>query len=81
MGKLFSVLIGVVIGAAVVSGFTWYRYVTNTESPYDEIGIALNSHMPATLRDWGCAQLKTRFGSGLPPHGCQAADGKAWAVP
>lgn len=80
MGKLFSVLIGVVIAAVVVFGFTWYRYVTNTASPYDEVGIAINSRLPAPLRGWGCSQLKAHFASGLPPYGCQSADGKAWAV-
>lgn len=80
MGKLISVLIGVVVAVVVVFGFTWYRYVTNTSSPYDEVGIELNSRMPAPLRDWGCAQLKAHFAGALPPYGCQSADGKAWAV-
>ncbi|KGM30166.1 hypothetical protein [Inquilinus limosus] len=80
MGKLFSVLIGVVVAVVVVFGFTWYRYVTNTSSPYDEVGIELNSRMPAPLRDWGCARLKAHFAGALPPYGCQSADGKAWAV-
>ncbi|OWJ64745.1 hypothetical protein [Inquilinus limosus] len=80
MGKLISVLIGVVVAVVVVFGFTWYRYVTNTASPYDEVGIELNSRMPVPLRDWGCAQLKAHFAGALPPYGCQSADGKAWAV-
>jgi hypothetical protein len=80
MGKLISVLIGVVVAVVVVFGFTWYRYVTNTSSPYDEVGIELNSRMPAPLRDWGCAQLKAHFAGALPPYGCQSADGRSWAV-
>ncbi|MGO4128305.1 hypothetical protein AB4Z01_28190 [Inquilinus sp. YAF38] len=80
MGKLFSVLIGIIIAVVVVFGFTWYRYVTNTDSPYDEIGIELNSRLPAPLRDWGCARLKANFARALPPYGCQSADGRSWAM-
>jgi hypothetical protein len=81
MRKLLTVLLGAVIAAAVVFGFTWYRYISNTESPYDEVGIAVNSRLPLPLREWGCARLKASFAGALPPYGCQAADGKTWIVP
>jgi hypothetical protein len=81
MRKLLAVLLGAVIAVVIVFGFTWYRYVSNTDSPYDEVGIAVNSHLPLPLREWGCAKLKASFASALPPYGCQAADGKAWIVP
>ena len=32
-----------VVAVAVTFGWRWYRYVTNTVSPYDEVGIELNS--------------------------------------
>ncbi len=54
-------------------GFQWYKYVTNTESPYDEVGIELNSRAPAPINQWGCEKLKETFGNTLPPYGCQSA--------
>jgi len=70
---LFCVFIGLGIG------WRWHAYVTNTDSPFEEVGIELNSLMPAPIRDWGCGRLKQTFGTKtLPPYGCSAADGKAW---
>lgn len=47
--------------AIVLIGERWYKYVAYGESPYDEMGIELNSHMPAPLRTWGCARISERF--------------------
>ena len=38
-------------------------HYTNTDSPYDEIGITLNNAMPGPINAWGCAKLKTTFGT------------------
>lgn len=81
MRKLVSLLAGIVVGLVVVVGFFWGRYVTNTDSPYDEVGIELNSRMPLPIREWGCGRLKATFPNALPPHGCQAEDGTSWIVP
>lgn len=63
----------------VVFGYRWYAYVTNTDSPYDEVGIELNSRMPGPIKKWGCDKLHETFGNVLPPYGCQAgADGRVW---
>jgi hypothetical protein len=53
-------------------------YVTNTTDALDEVGISLNSSMPAPLNEWGCNQLKTNFGGQLPPYGCGSGDGTQW---
>jgi len=53
-------------------------YVAQGESPYDEVGIALNGYMPGPLRTWGCHKLQSRFANQLPPYGCGSADGRSW---
>lgn len=78
MMKLLKVALTIVIGATVMIGYRWHQYVSNTGSPYDEVGIALNSHMPGPINQWGCDKLKATFGNGLPPYGCQAGDGTQW---
>lgn len=79
MKKLLLVVALMALAAVVVIGGRWYIYVTNEESPYDEIGIDLNNMMPAPINKWGCAQLQSRFGAMLPPYGCQAgSDGRTW---
>jgi hypothetical protein len=62
----------------MLAGFQWYRYITNTESPYQEVGIELNSRMPEPIRKWGCDRLHETFANTLPPYGCQAGDGTSW---
>ncbi len=68
-----------VIGCLGVMGVRWYAYVTNGQSPYDEVGIGLNSLMPQPLRGWGCQQLQKQFGKMLPRFGCESPnDAKRW---
>jgi hypothetical protein len=77
--KILRLAIIVVVVVVVVGGFRWYRYVSNTESPYQEIGIELNSRMPTPIRKWSCDRLHATFGNVLPPYGCQAGDdGRSW---
>lgn len=77
--KALKLLLVVVIAVISVVGFRWHRYVTNTDSPYDEVGIELNSRMPSPLNTWGCNKLQATFGKVLPPYGCQAgSDGRQW---
>lgn len=78
--KLLRIILIVVIAAIAVAGQRWYSYVTNTTDPFDELGINLQSYMPAPVRHWGCMQLKKNFGHRtLPPYGCQAAgNGTSW---
>ncbi len=63
--------------AIVMLGYRWYNYVTNTNTPYDEVGIELNLYMPKPVRKWGCDRLHQTFGNVLPPYGC-AAEGGGW---
>lgn len=58
------VLLLVVLGTF---GVRWYAYVTNTGSPFDEVGIGLNARVPEPLRAWGCGRLKATFGGSTPP--------------
>lgn len=66
-----ALMVGVVAAFAIVLGGQWYYYVAYASSPYDEVGIAINSRMPAPLRSWGCARIAERFPRTLPPFGCQ----------
>jgi hypothetical protein len=77
--KIARVLVMVVVAAVGVIGFRWYSYVTNTQDPYQEVGITLNGYMPGPIRKWGCDRLHATFGNVLPPYNCQAgADGRSW---
>ncbi len=78
MKMLVRLILVIVIALVATVGFRWYRYVTNSDSPYDEVGITLNSSMPGPINAWGCARLKTTFANSLPPYGCASADGKSW---
>lgn len=81
MKKFLLLVVFCVLVVAVVFGGLYYRYVTNTESPYDEIGITLNGMMPGAVQDWGCAKLKENFAGQLPPAGCSVeGDPTAWRV-
>lgn len=82
MGKAARTVLVTIVTMAVVlivvlGGF-WLRYVLNTESPYDEVGIELNSRMPLPLRQWGCDKLKANFAGAIPPYGCSTGDGRQW---
>lgn len=71
-----SVGLSLLIGGVGFLGYRWHAYVTNTDSPYDEVGIELNSRAPGFLNGWGCAQLKATFGERVvPPYGCSRPDG------
>lgn len=78
MRKLVRLLLTVVLAIVVLVGFRWHRYVTNTDSPYDEVGITLNSSMPGPINSWGCARLKATFAGSLPPYGCAAGNATQW---
>lgn len=66
---LLWALLSVVLFLGVMTYF-WYSYVTNTDSPYDDVGIGLNSAAPSFMSEWGCVKLKENFPKSLPPHGC-----------
>lgn len=71
IGKTLRIVSIVVLAPALLLGFQWHRYVTNKVSPYDEIGIELNGWAPASMRQWGCEQLKASFPNSVPPYNCQ----------
>jgi hypothetical protein len=77
--KVIQFLFLIVIGMVIAIGGKWYMYVTNTKSPYDEVGIGLNGYMPAPIRAWGCAKLHATFEMALPPLNCgKANNNKEW---
>ena len=76
MKKSIQIFIAIVMTIFVFVGSQWYTYIKNTKSPYDEIGIELNSRMPYPVRKWGCDQLKKTFPRHLPPYGCAASSEK-----
>ena len=78
MFKLLRVLVLMIVVVGVVLGGFWFRYVSNTESPYDEVGIELNSRMPIPIRRWGCDKLHVTFAGAIPPYGCSTGDGTDW---
>jgi hypothetical protein len=71
-----SVTVLVILGATL--GYQWHNYVTAGASPYDEVGISINSALPRPLRVWGCAQIEARFRGALPPLGCGNKTGNGW---
>lgn len=76
MPRLLSILITVVLAVAIVTLGRWYFYISNTTSPYDEVGIELNSRMPYPLRKYGCGKLQATFVNALPPYGCGDDQGR-----
>lgn len=79
MKRLLRLLVVMAITALVIFGSRWYTYVTNTDTPYQEVGIDINSRLPGPLNKWGCARLQATFGTMLPPKGCQSeSDSKQW---
>ena len=78
MQKILRLIIVLSVGIAMMFGGRWYAYVALGDSPYDEVGIALNGYMPAPLRNWGCHKIQTRFVGQMPPHGCAGPDGHSW---
>jgi hypothetical protein len=77
MLKTLKVLIIITLGVSVLTAGRWYTYVTNINSPYDEVGIELNSRMPLQVRAWGCNKLHATFPKALPPLGCARPEGPA----
>ncbi len=56
----------------VAVGGYWAYYVFAAASPYDQIGVAINSHLPEQARAYGCGELKKRHAeSPAPPEGCE----------
>lgn len=70
----FGMLLLIVVG---VLGF-WLWYVTSSPSQFQSPGMDINNLMPAPLNQWGCEQLKKKFGQDRAPYGCVAADYQSW---
>lgn len=67
-----AMVLSVAFAIILVLGGQWYRYIEYSDSPYDEVGIAINNWMPGPIRAWGCAELDRRFpGNAVPPMGCE----------
>lgn len=78
MQKVLQVVCVVIVAMIVMFGGRWYMYIAQAQSPYDEVGIALNGYAPKPLRVWGCHKLHARFPGQLPPYGCAGPDGRGW---
>lgn len=67
-------IIRILVVLILVVGGYWAYYVYGSSAPYDEIGTAINSHLPANARAFSCAELKKRHGATAPtpPAGCEA---------
>lgn len=70
LGALFLIVVGVL-------GF-WLWYVTSSDTQFQSPGMDINNLMPAPLNEWGCDQLKKRFGQDRAPFGCVAPDYTSW---
>ena len=66
-------IIRLLLIAVLVVGGYWAFYVYASGEPYDEIGTAINSRLPADARAFSCAELKRRHGAtaAKPPAGCE----------
>ena len=70
-----TVAVAILLAGVGTLGWRWYRYVTAGDTPYDEVGIEVNSRLPEPLRAWGCTRVKERFPRAVPPYGCQPGQG------
>ncbi|MDR6817728.1 membrane protein YdbS with pleckstrin-like domain [Neorhizobium sp. 2083] len=70
----FGTLLLIVVG---VIGF-WLWYVTSSDTQFQSPGMDINNLMPKPLNEWGCGQLKKRFGQERAPFGCVAGDYTSW---
>ena len=75
LGLVVVLMLGVVV---VVLGGFWADYIFRKDTPYDEVGIGLNSSLPRPVREYGCRTLKERHGNVVPPYGC--ADFPFWST-
>lgn len=67
------------IGLGIAVAVRWTLYVTNSATPFDRVGIALNSRAPDALRRWGCDRLKATFGANTAaPAGCGQDGTSLW---
>lgn len=78
ISRAIVVSIAVVAGLSGFAGYRWHQYVTNTVTPYDEVGMTLNGIAPAPLNKWGCDRLHESFGNTVPPLNCEAGTGSTW---
>ncbi|PYE42616.1 hypothetical protein DFI02_106191 [Rhizobium sp. PP-F2F-G20b] len=70
LGVLLLIVVGVV-------GF-WLWYVLASDTQFQSPGMDINNMMPAPVNEWGCDQLKKRFGDQRAPFGCTAGDYTSW---
>jgi hypothetical protein len=76
--KRLQIFLGVLLLFVVgVFGF-WLWYVTSSDTQFQSPGMDINNLMPAPLNEWGCDQLKKRFGHDRAPFGCVAGDYTSW---
>lgn len=74
MGRIVLVVAGALLSLVVALGGFWLNYVYRGATPYDEVGIELNSRMPRPLRERACRTLRERHGPVVPPYGCADFD-------
>ena len=76
--KRLQLFVGVMLLFVVaVLGF-WLWYVTSSSTQFQSPGMDINNLMPEPLNEWGCDQLKKRFGQERAPFGCVADDYMSW---
>ncbi len=68
---LLAALAVVLVGLGTPT-WKWHAWATVGGSPYDEIGIDVNSYMTKPLHDWACGRIKERFPNSIPPWDCSA---------
>ncbi len=76
--KVVLVALVATVAVTLFVGKRWYDYVSKSQSPYEEVGIALNSRAPGPLNRWGYAKLQERFAKSVPPYGCATGNGRQW---
>ena len=75
MRRIIPIVLTIIIALGATLGWRFYAYATNTESPYDEVGIELNTRVPAFMNRWACGRLQQNFPNAVPPYGCGRDDG------
>jgi hypothetical protein len=63
-------MLRLIVIAILFIGLYWAYYVFAAADPNDRLGSEINSRMPASMKTYGCEQLRQRFGNPAAPAEC-----------
>jgi hypothetical protein len=64
--------LGLIVGLALGVALFWAYLTYTIAAPDDRAWLAINSRLPAQMREWSCVKVKTRLAStATAPLGCE----------